>query len=197
MIYKILYPDPILIRRLIGINPHNNADPFDVIRGKILFTTEDEYVFDFEDLESLGIIISYADQTIKYNGVDTYTFRPSNISIKFYPEGDMFRRIYISGPNFKFIDELEDDVEEASIDAFKTFLNNQIQGRGLGNVVANIPRAREGMEARKVWNNRVGLPYTSGPGRNFAAGWPRTVAPNRTASKIRNERTRKNRKKNK
>jgi len=195
MIYKIIYPDPILVRELFGGLGYNEQGVLDLIRGKILFTTEEHYRDNFDDLESLGIIISYADQIIKYNGVDTYTFRPSNISIKFYPEGDMFRRIYISGPNFKFIDELEDDVEETAIDAFKTFLNNQIQGQGFRNVVANIPHAREGMEARKVWNNRVGLPYTSGPGRNFAAGWPRTVAPNRTASKIRNEKARKTRKK--
>jgi hypothetical protein len=51
------------------------------------------------------------------------------------------------------------------------------------NTLKNIPRAREGMEARKVWNTQVNLPFNSGPGRNYAAHWPKTVAPNRPNSR--------------
>ena len=55
--------------------------------------------------------------------------------------------------------------------------------RRFRNTLQNIPRAREGMEARKVWNERVNLPFEEGPGRNFASAWPRTVDPNRRASR--------------
>jgi hypothetical protein len=39
------------------------------------------------------------------------------------------------------------------------------------------------MEARKVWNEQVDLPYKSGPGRNYASAWPSTVNPDRSASR--------------
>jgi hypothetical protein len=50
-------------------------------------------------------------------------------------------------------------------------------------VLDNIPRAREGMEARKVWNTHINLPFVSGPGKNFAKSWPEVVAPNRASSR--------------
>jgi hypothetical protein len=63
------------------------------------------------------------------------------------------------------------------------------------NTLRNIPRAREGMEARRVWNDRVGLPFTGGPGRSqrnleysYLLHWPRTVNPNRTTSRARTAR---------
>jgi len=62
------------------------------------------------------------------------------------------------------------------------------------NTLRNIPTAREGMEARRVWNNKVGLPYKSGPGLDYAAQWPLTVNPNRTTSRSKNL-TRKNKRK--
>jgi len=53
------------------------------------------------------------------------------------------------------------------------------------NTLQNIPRAREGMEARKVWNTYVNLPFMNGPGRNeYASYWPKTVAPNRPNSRM-------------
>lgn len=53
------------------------------------------------------------------------------------------------------------------------------------NTLRNIPRAREGMEARKVWNTYVNLPFMNGPGRNeYASYWPKTVAPNRPNSRM-------------
>ena len=51
------------------------------------------------------------------------------------------------------------------------------------NVLANIPTAREGMEARKVWNKRVNLPFKYGPGSLFAKYYPATVDPERSTSR--------------
>ena len=48
------------------------------------------------------------------------------------------------------------------------------------NVLANIPMAREGMEARRVWDERVNLPFKYGPGSLFAQYYPKTVDPERT-----------------
>ena len=58
-------------------------------------------------------------------------------------------------------------------------------------VLANIPRAREGMEARKVWDERVGLPFNYGPGYAIAEHYPKTVDPERKASRkwLEEERT--------
>jgi len=47
-------------------------------------------------------------------------------------------------------------------------------------VLAAILEAREGMEARKVWDLRVNLPFLDGPGlKYFAAHFPKTVDPER------------------
>ena len=64
--------------------------------------------------------------------------------------------------------------------------------RTFRNTLQNIPRAREGMEARKVWNEQVNLPYTGGPGRNYASAWPRTVDPDRKASRLLTNKRNKN-----
>ena len=70
------------------------------------------------------------------------------------------------------------------IDPQSTKGRRKIHRRRFRNTLQNIPRAREGMEARKVWNQRVNLPFNDGPGRNFASAWPRTVDPNRKASRL-------------
>lgn len=51
-------------------------------------------------------------------------------------------------------------------------------------VLANIPMAREGMEARRVWDERVNLPFKYGPGSLFSEYYPKTVDPERTTSRL-------------
>lgn len=52
-------------------------------------------------------------------------------------------------------------------------------------VLADIPRAREGMEARKVWDLLVNLPFLDGPGlKYFATHFPKTVDPERRTSRM-------------
>ena len=52
-------------------------------------------------------------------------------------------------------------------------------------VLASIPEAREGMEARKVWDVCVNLPILYGPGQKyFAAHFPKTVDPERRTSRV-------------
>jgi len=50
-----------------------------------------------------------------------------------------------------------------------------------------VPEAVEGMEARKVWDKRVNLPFQNGPGvEHFTPFWPKTKNPERRESRVRN-----------
>lgn len=64
------------------------------------------------------------------------------------------------------------------------------------NTLKNIPKAREGMEARSIWNSRVNLPFKNGPGRNFLKflDSPNVVDPEKHTSRA-FENTRKSRSK--
>ncbi len=66
--------------------------------------------------------------------------------------------------------------------------------RRFANTLRNIPNAREGMEARRLWNNKVNQPFVGGPGLDYAAHWPKTVNPNRTTSRTKFPPKRKSKK---
>jgi len=50
--------------------------------------------------------------------------------------------------------------------------------------INDISGAREGLEARKIWDLYVNLPFKGGPGTLYAKAWPTTVNPDRTYSRI-------------
>jgi hypothetical protein len=78
-------------------------------------------------------------------------------------------------PTDEEVEEFKKTMYEIYIEEIEKLLNKE----KFKNTLKNIPMAPEGMAARMAWNERVNLPFNSGPGRNFAAHWPKTVAPNR------------------
>ena len=135
-----------------------------------------------------------------YYGVRTWrsgttSYIPNNLTLGHYI--DLLAESSVSTTNEE-VEEFKKTMYEIYIDEMEKLINK----KKFTNTLKNIPRAREGMEARKVWNTYVNLPYNSGPGRNFAAEWPKTVAPNRTNSrrltmKLNNSTRRKSRKRSK
>ena len=79
----------------------------------------------------------------------------------------------------KEIEEFKKTMYEIYIQEIEKLLHKE----KFKNTLKNIPRAPEGLAARGVLNTYVNLPFNSGPGRNFAAHWPKTVAPNRPNSR--------------
>jgi len=52
-------------------------------------------------------------------------------------------------------------------------------------VLKEIPAAREGMCARKVWDTVINLPFLYGPGEtHFGSYWPNVVDPERCTSRL-------------
>jgi len=107
---------------------------------------------------------------------ETTSYTANNVVLSYYIE----LLAESSGtPTDKEIEEFKKTMYEIYIEEIEKLLNKE----KFKNTLKNIPRAREGMEARKVWNTQVNLPFNSGPGRNYAAHWPKTVAPNRPNSR--------------
>jgi len=98
---------------------------------------------------------------------------PSDADIQLYMVNDDYIEYYIRPNYYAHLPPMQRGPLPNSYKKYNIFRKT----------LKNIPYAREGMEARKIWNTKVNLPFTSGPGRNYASQWPRTVAPNRYNSR--------------
>jgi hypothetical protein len=107
---------------------------------------------------------------------ETTSYTANNAALSYYIE----LLAESSGtPTDKEIEEFKKTMYEIYIEEMEKLINKD----KFKNTLKNIPMAPEGMAARMAWNERVNLPFNSGPGRNFAAHWPKTVAPNRPNSR--------------
>jgi hypothetical protein len=107
---------------------------------------------------------------------ETTSYTANNVVLSYYIE----LLAESSGtPTDKEIEEFKKTMYEIYIEEMEKLINKD----KFKNTLKNIPMAPAGMAARGAWNERVNLPFKSGPGRNFAAHWPETVAPNRPNSR--------------
>ena len=78
-----------------------------------------------------------------------------------------------------------DNVQKNNIyNIYIQLMNMIIHKETFINTLNDISSAREGLEARKVWDLYVNLPFKSGPGMAYAKSWPKTINPDRTYSRI-------------
>jgi hypothetical protein len=129
-IHLIIFPEMELDNDLIAMLEHGDIAPEinDIIRGSIVngeikFILNDN-IHEMDTMEFMNDMFTlvYAGQYIEYNGVDTYTFSPSNVSMTF-DNSQQPGIISINSPTFRFKQQHRLD---NNLDTLKAFLNKLI-----------------------------------------------------------------------